>query len=249
MLNMGVFLNYLQGFMNSVYSQQFPQYNMAPLNFQSTSTSQQSQPQTLQGQNSQPQKLHYNGWQFSSRAFGSDGLQSPSLPLHSSSSSYNTYLARKESKKGIAIFLRLKFLASPLWWWWDKQTNKRVISCWIKRSKAVPGRHIHLWKRSNSPSPIEEVVCLLDKLIAFYLSWSMYGAESYFWKRRAVRWMVLSKEYARREGDLIHIEGGHGNRQAEMTSAVSSLWICIWTPIALFFFFLPCNYTLFKLIL
>ncbi|XP_031390942.1 regulator of nonsense transcripts 1 homolog [Punica granatum] len=50
-----------QGLMNSVYSQPFPQYNMQPLNLQGTAASQQTQPQPQPGQNSQNQKIHYNG--------------------------------------------------------------------------------------------------------------------------------------------------------------------------------------------
>lgn len=59
----------LQGLMNPLYSQPFSQYNSQPLNLQG--------PHQQQGQSSQNQKLHYNGWAVWGLTV--DGLQS----LHS----------------------------------------------------------------------------------------------------------------------------------------------------------------------
>lgn len=47
---------YLQGLMNSLYSQPFSHYNSQPLNLQPP------QQQAQQGQGSQTQKIHYSGW-------------------------------------------------------------------------------------------------------------------------------------------------------------------------------------------
>lgn len=62
------FFFFLQGMMNSLYSQPFAHYNSQPLNLQSP----QQQPQP--GQGSQNQKNHYNGWEARGVISGSDGL-------------------------------------------------------------------------------------------------------------------------------------------------------------------------------
>lgn len=57
----------LQGMMNSLYSQPFAHYNTQPPNLQAS----QQQPQ---GQNSQNQKIHYNGWETIGAYYAFGGL-------------------------------------------------------------------------------------------------------------------------------------------------------------------------------
>lgn len=52
---------WIQGLMNSLYSQPFAHYNTQPVNLQGTQQQPQGQGQPQQGQSSQNQKLHFNG--------------------------------------------------------------------------------------------------------------------------------------------------------------------------------------------